>query len=121
MKNQNEAIHKFSLRQIEKVANRVKGNVGLFTIENKNIDGSHITINGKQLINFGSCIYSGLETDSRLKEGAIDAIFKYGTHFCSSRAYLSVTPYAEAEDLLSKIFNNPVIIAPSITLAHQSC
>ena len=76
MKNPNEVLHKYSLRQIEKVADRVSGNVGLFTIENNKIDGSHITINGRQLVNFGSCIYSGLETDSRLKEAAIDAIFK---------------------------------------------
>jgi len=121
MKNQNEVLHKYSLRQIEKVAKRVSGNVGLFTIDNKNIDGSHISINGRELINFGSCIYSGLETDNRLKEAAIEAIRKYGTHFCSSRAYLSVTPYTEAETLLSEMFDCPVIIAPSITLAHQSC
>ena len=34
---------------------------------------------------------------------------------------LSVTPYGEAEEILSEMFSCPVIIAPSITLAHQSC
>jgi len=121
MKNQNEVLHKYTLRQTEKIISKGSGKVGFLTIENNNIDGSHITVNGKDLVSFGSCIYTGLETDSRLKEAAVQAIFKYGVHFCSSRAYLSVTLYKEAEEILAEIFNCPTIIAPSITLAHQSC
>ena len=90
------------------------------TTEDDQLDGRHIRINGKDMLNFGSCSYLGLELDERLKHGAIDAIMRYGTQFSSSRAYVSVTPYLEAESLLEKIFNRPVILASTVTLGHSS-
>ena len=90
------------------------------TTEDEQLDGRHIRLNGKDMLNFGSCSYLGLELDERLKQGAIDAIMRYGTQFSSSRAYVSVTPYLEAESLLEKIFNRPVILASTVTLGHSS-
>ncbi len=90
------------------------------TTEDEQLDGRHIRLNGKDLLNFGSCSYLGLELDERLKSGAIDAIMRYGTQFSTSRAYVSITPYREAEELLEKIYNRPVILAPTVTLGHSS-
>ncbi|MBL0032170.1 MAG: aminotransferase class I/II-fold pyridoxal phosphate-dependent enzyme [Bacteroidetes bacterium] len=89
--------------------------------EDISLDGRHITIKGQKLLFFGSCGYLGLEQDERLKNGAIDAIRKYGTQFSSSRAYVSSAYYEQAEDLLSKIFlNKPVLLLQSLTVGHMS-
>lgn len=83
-------------------------------------DGRLIHLEDGPLLNFGSCSYLGLELDERLKEGAIEAIRRYGTQFSSSRAYVSAPPYAELEALLTQIFGSPVIAMPSTTLGHLS-
>lgn len=88
--------------------------------EDEELNGRHIRINGKDMINFGSCSYLGLELDPRLKAGAIEATQRYGTQFSSSRAYVSVGLYTELEALFTKMFNQPVIMCPSVTLAHLS-
>src|SRR5436190_17142502 len=66
--------------------------------EDEILDGRHIQIKGEKLLYFGSCGYLGLEHDERLKQGAINAIHKYGTQFSSSRAYVSSKYYQEAEE-----------------------
>lgn len=98
---------------------RSRGIVHQFT-EDESLDGRHITLNGQTMINFGSCSYLGLETDERLKEGAIDAIRRYGTQFSSSRTYVSFTLYQELESLLNEIFGAYVILSTSSTLGHRS-
>lgn len=82
--------------------------------------GKLIEIKGKDLINFSSCSYLGLETDARLKQAAIDAIHRFGVHLSSSRAYVSVNLYEELESNLSKIFGYPTVAFASTTLAHMS-
>jgi 7-keto-8-aminopelargonate synthetase-like enzyme len=88
--------------------------------EDYQLDGRFIRIKGNDMLNFGSCSYLGLELDARLKAGAIDAVQRYGTQFSSSRAYVSVGLYTEAEELLEKIFKQPVILASTVTLGHLS-
>jgi 7-keto-8-aminopelargonate synthetase-like enzyme len=89
--------------------------------EDISLDGRHITIRGNKLLYFGSCGYLGLEHDPRLKQGAIDAINKYGTQFSSSRAYVSSSYYQESEELLRRIFNDkPLLLLQSLTLGHLS-
>lgn len=90
------------------------------TIEDGYLDGRIIHVNGQRLVNFGSCSYMGLELDPRLKAGAIDAVNRYGSQFASSRAYLSVTLYTEIEELLERIFEQKIILGPTVTLGHQS-
>lgn len=96
-----------------------QGVIQLYT-DDSSYDGRSISINNKNLINFGSCSYLGLEVDSRLKMGAIEAVLKYGSQFASSRAYVSTSLYSEIEDLLGKIFQAPIILGPTVTLCHQS-
>lgn len=83
-------------------------------------DGRLVHIKGRELVNFSSCSYLGLETDERLKEGAIDAVRRYGTYFSSSRAYLTTKLYVELESLLEQIFEKPVLLATSTMLGHVS-
>jgi 7-keto-8-aminopelargonate synthetase-like enzyme/predicted N-acyltransferase len=86
--------------------------------ENEYFDGRSIRLDGKDMIHFGSCSYLGLELDQRLKEGAIDAVARFGAHFSSSRAYVSAPLYAQLEELLDKIFGGDVVVTPTTTLGH---
>ena len=86
--------------------------------ESEWLDGRTIRVAGRELLHFGSCSYLGLELDPRLKEGAAEAAGRYGTHYSCSRAYVSARPYAELEELLERIFEAPVVVAPTTTLAH---
>lgn len=83
-------------------------------------DGRLIHIKGKEMVNFSSCSYLGLELDQRLKNGAIDAVNRYGTYFSSSRAYLTTKLYEELEDLLEQIFEKPILLGTSTMLGHIS-
>src|SRR5258706_2081353 len=86
--------------------------------EDERFDGSHIHIDGKELINFGSCSYLGLELDQRLKDAGKEAIDKFGMQFSSSRAYVSIGLYSELENLFEQMFGQPVILASTVTLGH---
>ena len=77
-----------------------------------------MTLRGRRQINFGSCSYLGLETDARLKDAACDAVARYGVQFASSRAYVSCPPYRELERLLAAMFETPLVVAQTTTLAH---
>lgn len=86
--------------------------------EDESLSGNKIVLQGKRLINFGSCSYLGLEFDSRLKEAAKDAIDRYGTQFSESRAYVSLNLYKELEGLLEQIFDVQPVVTPTTTLGH---
>ena len=90
----------------------------LQTVEDTELDGRHVTIGGKKIINFSSCSYLGLDLDQRLIAGSIEATTRYGTQFSSSRSYLSSTLYGELESLLDKIFEAPVVVTNTTTLGH---
>ena len=94
--------------------------LGHLVSEDTEMDGRHVTLAGRRHVNFGSCSYVGLETDDRLKDGACDAIQKFGVQFASSRAYVSCTLYEELEDLLRRLFRSPIVIAQTTSLAHFS-
>jgi 7-keto-8-aminopelargonate synthetase-like enzyme len=88
------------------------------TAEDDELGGRSVTLRGHRQINFGSCSYLGLETDVRLKSAACDAVGRYGVQFASSRAYVSCPPYAELEGLLAAVFETPLVVAQTTTLAH---
>ncbi|MGZ5077267.1 MAG: aminotransferase class I/II-fold pyridoxal phosphate-dependent enzyme [Methylobacter sp.] len=88
------------------------------TTEDESFNGRTVCLNGRHVLNFALCSYLGLEQDSRLKQGIIDAVNRYGTQFAMSRAYLSATPYAELEANLEKLFGGYVLATPSTTLGH---
>ncbi len=88
--------------------------------ENEVLDGRHIRIRGNEIINFGTCGYMGLEMDDRLKQAVIEAVQQYGTAFASTRVYVNVHLYQEMEDLLRRMFNQPVLLLANVTLSHIS-
>lgn len=105
----------------ECLTNGVKNGIFQVSLEDNFLNGRTVTIEGKSVINFGSCSYLGLEVDERLKQGAIDATLRYGTQYSSSRLFSACNLYEELEDLFSKIFNrNPSILAATTTLTHIS-
>jgi 7-keto-8-aminopelargonate synthetase-like enzyme len=108
------------LRVIEAAARLLQsGNLLHRIAEDERLDGRSITLDGRQLVNFGSCSYLGLETDNRLKVAACEAILRYGTQFSSSRTYVSAPLYREFEQLMSELVGgHPVVITPTTSLGH---
>jgi 7-keto-8-aminopelargonate synthetase-like enzyme len=99
---------------------RTRGLV-LQAAEDERFDGRTITLDGRRLINFGSCSYLGLETDARLKTAACEAVLRYGVQFSASRAYVTAPLYREFESLLSEMVGGaPVVLAPTTSLGHLS-
>ncbi|NVK42184.1 MAG: aminotransferase class I/II-fold pyridoxal phosphate-dependent enzyme [Oceanospirillaceae bacterium] len=84
------------------------------------LDGGSVTLDGKEMINFGSCAYLGIEYHPALKQGAIEATEKLGTQFSSSRTFISLGLVKELEAELGRIFAKPLIITPSTTMGHLS-
>jgi 7-keto-8-aminopelargonate synthetase-like enzyme len=102
----------------ECLTNGVNNGIFQVSLENETFNGRHVTIDGKSVVNFGSCSYLGLEVDERLKQGAIDATIRYGTQYSSSRLFSACNLYDEIEDLFSQIFGHPSILAATTTLTH---
>ncbi|MES2620713.1 MAG: aminotransferase class I/II-fold pyridoxal phosphate-dependent enzyme [Bacteroidota bacterium] len=99
--------------------NRELGLIHVST-EDEKLDGRSVTIKGKELVYYGNCSYMGLETDERIKAASIEAVKKYGSQFSCSRTFLQMGMYEEAEYLLGKIFEKPVLLAPTTSLGHIS-
>ncbi|MEJ2065650.1 MAG: aminotransferase class I/II-fold pyridoxal phosphate-dependent enzyme [Reinekea sp.] len=96
-----------------------EGVMHLYT-EDELLNGRQIQVQGRSLINFGSCSYLGLELDTRLIKGCAEAAQKYGTQFSSSRAYVSSGQYLELESLFIALFNAHCLVMPTTTLGHIS-
>ena len=113
--------HEQVLDTIDEVT-KISSNLGIaqLELEDQQINGRTIHVNGKEVVNFGSCSYLGLEKHPAIIQGVVDAVTRYGSQFSSSRAYASVTLYPEAESLLEQIFERPVLLAPTVTLGHLS-
>jgi 7-keto-8-aminopelargonate synthetase-like enzyme len=111
--------HEQNLETVNKIfINSKQLGVTHLVTEDEAFDGQHILIEGKELINFGSCSYLGLELDQRLKNAGKEAIDKFGLQFSSSRAYVSIGLYKEIEELFEQMFGRPVILAPTVSLGH---
>lgn len=80
--------------------------------------GRTIEISGEKLLNFGGCSYLGLEQRAELRDGAMDAITRYGTQFSFSRAFLESPLYGELEALLEQMTGGYVLVTPSTSLGH---
>jgi 7-keto-8-aminopelargonate synthetase-like enzyme len=94
-----------------------RGVVHLFT-DGEELTGRELQIDGRDLLNFGTCGYLGLEMLEELKEGAIDFTRRYGTQFSVSRTYVTSGFNVELETLLRKMYKRPVIVSPSTSTSH---
>ncbi|GAB5445770.1 aminotransferase class I/II-fold pyridoxal phosphate-dependent enzyme [Gymnodinialimonas sp.] len=88
--------------------------------EDEALTGRTVTLSGREMLNFASCSYLGLEMERALIEGAVAATRAYGTQFSASRAFISAPPYAEAEALLRQMTGRPTLLVPSTSLGHQA-
>lgn len=107
------------IETVDQIINHAKGRgVIHLSTEDTALHNNLITVNGRKLVNFGSCSYLGLEFHPKLKNAAKVAIDSYGTQFSSSRAYMSPKYYVELEQKLEKIFGSPTIVTATTTLGH---
>ena len=102
----------------EVITNATKAGVLHLHAEGTGLNGRKITVNGIESFHFGTTGYLGLEQDQRLKNAAIEAIQKYGTQFPLSKTYISHPLYAELEQKIESIYNNPILITKNSTLGH---
>jgi 7-keto-8-aminopelargonate synthetase-like enzyme/DNA-binding CsgD family transcriptional regulator len=72
------------------------------------------------LASFASHSYLGLEHDLRLRRGAIAAIEQYGVAVNEPGAASASPLHAEAEQLLGRIFDRPVVLVASSMHAHAA-
>ncbi|MDD7888266.1 bifunctional aminotransferase class I/II-fold pyridoxal phosphate-dependent enzyme/GNAT family N-acetyltransferase [Flavivirga sp. 57AJ16] len=86
--------------------------------EGDSFTGRKIRVKQKDLFHFGTTGYLGLEQDKRLKEAAMDAIYKYGTQFPLSKSYISNPLYRKLEEKVTQLYDAPVIITKNSTLGH---
>jgi 7-keto-8-aminopelargonate synthetase-like enzyme len=95
-------------------------NAGLIRvrIEDERLDPAFITVEGRKLLNFGSCAYLGLNMDERLRRAAAQAVSNFGTVYSSSAVYTSLGLYNDLEDRLAKIIDAPLIVAATTSIAH---
>ena len=118
--SRNGSRHKRILDLIEtSMGHGVEAGVIRIRVDDQAAEGDSITVDGRPLVNFGSCAYLGLNVDPRLKQGAIEAIERFGPVFSSSTAYTSVDLYTELEDRLEKMFGAGHVVLPTTTtLGH---
>lgn len=89
--------------------------------EEQSFKGEKFSIKGRELINFGTCGYLGLETHPDLIAGSIELTRKFGTQLSMSRAYIRPAYIQELEELMSQLFDgNKVICYTSTSNAHIS-
>ncbi|MBI2807508.1 MAG: pyridoxal phosphate-dependent aminotransferase family protein [Planctomycetes bacterium] len=86
----------------------------------QDLDGArHIRIGDRNVVNFGSDSFLGLDQDARVQAAITAGAKKWGTHNGSSRAFYSVQANLDAESRLADWLNvEDVLIFPSVTLAN---
>lgn len=111
--------HNHFLDTVDEIISKAK-RAGILHLkaEDTSLNGRYITINGIRCYHFGTTGYLGLEQDSRLKKGAIDAIKRYGTQFPLSKTYISHPLYAILENQIKRLYGYPIIITKNSTLGH---
>ena len=87
-------------------------------VEDTTLDGRHVTIDGRRMVNFGSCSYLGLETHPALVAGVHEAVERFGTQFSSSRVYAAAPLYRDVEETLTRLFGRSTIVTPSTSMGH---
>jgi 7-keto-8-aminopelargonate synthetase-like enzyme len=79
-----------------------------------------IRVNGRQVINFGSDSFLGLDQDPRVQEALVRGTKRWGTHNGASRAFASVRANALAEEKIAHwLGTEAALIYPSVTLANM--
>ncbi len=78
-----------------------------------------MVVGGKQVINFGSDSFLGLDQDPRVQAALVRGIHHWGSHNGASRAFASVRANEVAEEKLAAwLGTEAVLIYPSVSLAN---
>ncbi len=91
----------------------------MLTAEDHALDGRTFRAAGRELVNFGSCSYLGLEHHPDITDAIGAAAKRYGSQFSASRTYVQAPGYPPLEERLQEIFGGHVLVAPSTTLGHK--
>ncbi len=89
-------------------------------VDSDSYDGRIVRVEGKDLVHFGNCSYVGLDTCEALKQGAIDAITRYGNLFASSRLCIGLDLNEKLEALLDQITGYHTLVTQTTTLGSIS-
>jgi len=89
-------------------------------IEDERLDDAVITVDGRPMVNFSSCAYLGLNRDKRLRDGAVEALDRYGANYSSAPIYTALPMYETLEQQLSAMTGAAVAVVQTTTLAHLS-
>lgn len=109
------------LRIFKRNANKLHdAGMSMRVIEDEQLSGDSIVLDGQKLLNFGLCSYLSLGDDERVKDGAKKAVDQFGASYSSSITYTSVPLYEELRSLMRRIFDADVVITGTTTLGHLS-
>lgn len=89
-------------------------------VESDHYDGRVVRVQGRDIINFGNCSYVGLDTCEALKQGAIDAVTRYGNLFASSRLAIGLDLNEQLEGLLDQITGYHTLVTQTTSLGTLS-
>jgi 7-keto-8-aminopelargonate synthetase-like enzyme len=79
-----------------------------------------ISVDGHEVINFGSDSFLGLDQDRRVQDAVVRGVARWGTHNGASRAFSCVRANVEAEEKLARwLGTEAALIYPSVTLANM--
>lgn len=92
--------------------------MALRIIEDAEFHGESIVLDGEKLWNFGLCSYLSLGDDERVKQGARDALDRFGASYSSSFTYTALPLYGELADRLDQVFGADVVVTGTTTLGH---
>jgi 7-keto-8-aminopelargonate synthetase-like enzyme len=82
-------------------------------------DQRRMTAGGREVYNFGSDSFLGLDRHPRVQQALVDAVRPYGTHNGSSRIFSALELCNEAERRLARWLGvEDTLIFPSVTLAN---
>jgi 7-keto-8-aminopelargonate synthetase-like enzyme len=90
----------------------------MLSAEDRPLDGRSFRVAGRELVNFGSCSYLGLEHHPDITDAIGAAAKRYGSQFSASRTYVQAPGYPPLEERLQEIFGGHVLVTPSTTLGH---
>lgn len=79
-----------------------------------------MVVQGRQVINFGSDSFLGLDQDCRVRDAIRRGLERWGSHNGASRAFASVRTNLEAEEKLAGwLGTEAALIYPSVSLANM--
>ncbi len=83
--------------------------------------GRRVVVDGRDVVNFGSDSFLGLDQDRRVQAAIRRGLKKWGTHNGASRAFASVRANLDAEEALADWLGvESALIYPSVMLANLS-